>query len=249
MSFQKVEYVTDEFAIRKLKEGTGTKKLLCFPPAGGNSIAFKKFSTLLTDNWSVWAVDPPGHGLSKGDFIDTMDGLIEFYFRKMQPYFQGQFYLLGHSLGGLVAFKLAQRLIKSGISTSLLIICATQPPHRIKRDKPFANMNVKELIDQLQVMNGIPNTLLEHPRFLDIYIPSLQADFKVYEAFGDHNDQGTYEGKTWIVGGTDDKLAKMEQINEWNTYCVNCNIYESSGDHFFVQSNGLYLAELLNEHT
>jgi len=225
--------------------GSSNRRMICFPPSGGNSLSFKPLCDMLSCEGEVWAVDPPGHGLSRGKLLDQVEAMADLYIRKLQPFFAGIFSLLGHSLGGLVAFVLASRLEAESLPPSSLTICATQPPHFIRKANRICDLPDSEMVEHLVRMNGIPKQLTEYPKLLNAYMPAIRSDLHAYEYF-ELKENRTYHGRTLVVGGTKDFLAHASQLGEWERYCPNMNLHIVDGDHFFVQHKPELLAGILH---
>lgn len=240
-----IEYLSDHLVIRRLKKGTNDKRVICFPPSGSNSVSFKALSNKLSDEFDIWAVDPPGHGLSCGELLTNVDAMTDFYFKKLQTYFIGEFSLIGQSLGGLIAYNLAAQLEAHSLAPRMLTICATHPPHRIKKRNRVCEMPDVQMVEHLVQLNGIPASLVEHPKLLNLYLPAIRSDLYAYEHF-DLAVERKYRGKTLVIGGTKDALSFADQMCEWDKYCPDMTLRVVEGDHFFVQNAPELISDFLN---
>lgn len=80
------------------------------------------------------AIEPPGHGTNQMDLVDDFETLVGMYQTALEPKLTRPFVLFGYSMGGMVAYRMAQKLEKAGIYPKAVIISAIQPPD-IKRKK------------------------------------------------------------------------------------------------------------------
>ncbi|SFB45452.1 thioesterase domain-containing protein, partial [Clostridium frigidicarnis] len=85
------------------------KSLFCFPPVGGHAATYKPILPFI-NNYAVYAID----------FVNSnVDSYVE-QILKIQP--EGDFYLLGYSAGGNVAFEVAKELENRGHEIAKLIM-------------------------------------------------------------------------------------------------------------------------------
>lgn len=103
-----------------LKPGSGTGTLFLFPGAGGAAVGLRQFARGLTTDFTVYGFDTPGLS-GKQAPLDRIEALAAYFLphlRDVQPH--GPYYLAGYSVGGLVAFEVAQRLRAAGEAVALL---------------------------------------------------------------------------------------------------------------------------------
>src|SRR3954447_12184188 len=70
--------------------------LLCFPYAGGQSLAFKSLSEHLPADWAAWAIDPPGHGWAAAPPLDRVEQMVDLYLELLPRELVSGALLLGH---------------------------------------------------------------------------------------------------------------------------------------------------------
>jgi pimeloyl-ACP methyl ester carboxylesterase len=59
--------------------------------------------------WNVLALDLPGHGLSGGEALATVEGMADWLLALLDAAGAGQALLVGHSMGSLIALEAAHR--------------------------------------------------------------------------------------------------------------------------------------------
>ncbi len=75
---------------------------------GADRLGWSLTSSALTDAFSVWAVDLPGHGSASNDVGDgTVGALADAVVAGLE--FKPPFGVVGHSMGGAIALELARR--------------------------------------------------------------------------------------------------------------------------------------------
>jgi thioesterase domain-containing protein/acyl carrier protein len=103
-----------------LKPGSGAGNLLVFPGAGGAAVGLRQFARGLNTGFAVYGFDTPGLN-GKQAPLDRIEALAAYFLphlRALQPH--GPYCLAGYSVGGLVAFEVAQRLRAAGEDVALI---------------------------------------------------------------------------------------------------------------------------------
>ncbi|CAM5489269.1 thioesterase [Bacillus safensis FO-36b] [Bacillus safensis subsp. safensis] len=85
-------------------------QLICFPFAGGYSASYRPLFEQLKDVAEVTAAEPPGHGTNLMPLESSIDRLAELYKEGLTDKLNRPFILFGHSMGGLVVYRLTQLL-------------------------------------------------------------------------------------------------------------------------------------------
>ncbi|WP_320068788.1 thioesterase II family protein [Micromonospora sp. RTGN7] len=97
--------------------------------------------------------------------------------------FQGDYALLGHCSGALVAFEIARILERSPCrDPKLLVVCSCLPPPLI-RDTGMSSLPTAELFRRTSAMGGTPDALLSDPDFLDMIERPLRADWVLFDGY------------------------------------------------------------------
>lgn len=227
--------------LRKFQDGEeGGHRLLGFPYAGGQSLAFRSLAKELPESWGVWGVDPPGHGWSAGPPLNTIEEMVDVYIEHLPRELLADAFLLGHSLGGSLVFALAQRLKSMGIKPGALILSGTRPPHRKDEYESFHSMDDERLLEVLIQVGGIPSAWADDPEVFDHFKQALRADFHAFELF---EISEPLEGMdVFVLGGLEDIVCRPEHVFEWSQFCPGCRVDFVSGEHMFIQTNAAMVA-------
>lgn len=117
-------------AIMQLREGKEKPPVFLAHGLGGTAIDFYQFVKHLQTQQPVYGLQAKGT-----DGVDEPIGQIgdwaQFYLtavREVQPH--GPYYLVGYSLGGLVTFEMARRLLEDGERVALLAMLESYPHPR-----------------------------------------------------------------------------------------------------------------------
>ncbi|MBB6020433.1 external thioesterase TEII [Paenibacillus sp. JGP012] len=166
--------------LEQLQKGKGNRQVICFPYLGGHSQSFQPLVPCLPDV-EIWAFTPPGHGLNTEAPLSHMQQLVELYTGELLHVIQPGAVLLGHSLGGLAAYFVAQRLQEKLPDTArtlrlVLSACSTPAECGITR---YDHMSDDDLLKHLFSYDGLPKELIHEKELLHYFMPVIRADFRV----------------------------------------------------------------------
>jgi pimeloyl-ACP methyl ester carboxylesterase len=101
-----------------------------------NAISWHRFATGLADHYRVVAFDQRGHGLSDwpGRYTDRL--LVADVGRVAEAAGLASFALIGHSMGGAIAWEYAARH-PDAVSCLVLLDASPDPPGEIEPDEPY----------------------------------------------------------------------------------------------------------------
>lgn len=213
-------------------------RIFFFPYAGGGPAVFSKWSTELPDNLEAQIAHYPGRGSRHNEPpIKSLAVLIEELTQAIQPLLDKPFLFFGHSLGGTVAFELARSLRQNGLpQPNILFISACGAPHIPDPYPPIHALSESEFINSLKELNGIPQEILNNTGVLNLFIPTLRADFELIEGY-EYKPDKPLDIPIFAFGGSNDPHVSREQLEGW---AMQTNArFESKyfeGDHFFINT-------------
>lgn len=214
-------------------------QLICFPFAGGYSASYRPLFEQLKDTAEVTAAEPPGHGTNLMPLETSIDRLAELYKEGLTGKLNRPFILFGHSMGGLVVYRLTQLLEKEGIDPAAVVISAIQPP-QTKR-QILTHLSNEAFVQHIAEMGGIPKELLENKPMMDHFTPSLRADYQALESF-QHTDKTIIESPVYLLNGKQDKKC-MEDAAGWLTWANAIERTDFEGGHMYINTHLEQFAE------
>lgn len=224
-------------------------RLFCFPYAGGTPSVFRNWSDGLPTDVEVCPVQLPGRGtrLMEPPF-SQLPPLIEALAEALLPLLDKPFALFGHSLGSLLSFELARRLRTNyGLRPVRLFVSAGLAPQIPHRGLPIHNLPEREFSAELRRLNGTPGELLNHKELMDIVLPSLRADFALYESYR-YSSAPPLNCPISTYGGLSDRKVRHSDLERWRDQTsVSFSIRMFSGDHFFLKTTEPTLLRVLSQ--
>lgn len=208
-------------------------QLICFPFAGGYSASYRPLFEQLKGTAEVTAAEPPGHGTNLMPLETSIDRLAELYKEGLSGNLNRPFILFGHSMGGLVVYRLTQLLEKEGIDPAAVVISAIQPP-QTKR-QILTHLSNEAFVQHIAEMGGIPKELLENKPMMDYFTPSLRADYQAPETF-QHKDQSIIETPVYLFNGTQDEKC-MQDANGRLPWAKTIERTNFEGGHMYINTH------------
>ncbi|MEO3870699.1 alpha/beta fold hydrolase [Nonomuraea sp. B12E4] len=215
-------------------------KLVCFPPAGGSAASFRAWRDRL--GLPVHVIDRRGRG----------DGSLLGLAAELAPEVaSGQPYaLVGHSLGGLLAYEIAARV---GLDGSLprpdfVLVVGSRPPHHSSAAvfAPLLALDDDAMLDALARMGAVHPMLRTSP-LRHLFTPSLRADLRLIAGYHPDLDAGPLPVDLVAWHGTEDRLATPALGREWSRYTrAGFELVEFAGGHFFPQDRLTEVATALH---
>lgn len=211
--------------------------LVCLPFAGGGASAYNNWKKILADLIHVCPVQLPGREdrIMEKPYKD-MERLVEDIVKELCNACDRKIYLLGHSMGGKIAYETAKKMQEKGRIIEMLIVSGSRVPH-IPEPNPIYHLPDDEFISAIKRFNGMPQEILENRVLLDFFLPILRADFEMDEVYYTQNAV-CLNCPILGIGGSLDAEANEEDISLWREYTNNRFDYKIfEGGHFFIKQS------------
>ena len=213
-------------------------ELFCFPPAGAGASLFHAWPEEVPSRVEVSAVQLPGRErrIREPPFT-SMEALVEQAAWALERIVDRPFALFGHSLGGWVCFELARRLQAAGGPVpSYLFVAGCGAPHVTEPNPPIHQLPDDEFLKAVESLNGIPPRALANPELMALALPTLRADFTIYETYA-YRDGPPLECPISAFGGNDDGRVRPTALEAWSQQTTGrFELRMFRGDHFFLKS-------------
>lgn len=219
-------------------------RLFALPFAGGGSALYRQWSQRLPDI-DVVPVRLPGRETRISEPAYSMMGpLVEALVAAMRPMLDCPYALFGHSLGGLISFELAHRLRELGLrQPSALMVSAYRSPERRSKRAIMHRLPETEFIRELRDYGGLPEQILDFPEILQLLLPTVRADFSLFETYV-YRERMPLEMPIFGFSGIEDHIVPASEMADWrDKTSAGFVAHELDGDHFFVATREAELTE------
>lgn len=223
--------------------GPGQPRFVGFPFAGGQSLAFRALANSLPVAWGVAAIDPPGHGWAGGQPLGSIDELVELCLAQLPAETWDNLLVYGHSMGGCVAWRLAERLAGAGRPPRGVVLGATRPATVNDQYGSFLVLDDAALFELLIRLGGLPSELASQGEVFALFRDALRADFAAFEGFVP--GATPLEVPVLALGASLDQVCRPEHVGEWNRFARQLSVEFLSAGHLFLTTDPAPLAERL----
>lgn len=218
-------------------------KLFCLPHAGGSASTYLSWSKLMDNKVDLIPLEYPGRGFrAKEPLCKTIKEIVESVYEVIITKLDDKedYILFGHSMGSLIAYELAYKLIDNGHKKPHHIILSggKAPQRRIekKENHKLSNENFEDFV--LRYGGKQTDKIFENKELKDYFIPILRSDIKIVEEYLYRKPAYLLESNLSILIGEDDESTPWEEIKEWSEVTTkSCQFYYFKGGHFFIQEH------------
>lgn len=211
--------------------------LFCLPFAGGNKYSYREYLEKAPGLLNIIPLDYPGRGSRiKEPLQSDINALVEDLYTQVQAKTEeGPYAIYGHSMGGLLTYLLAKKLVINKKRKPIhLIITGTSGPSDTRRsEKQRHLMPSKEFIQEIKDFGGMPDEVLQNDELLYYFEPILRSDFRTSENYV-YQQTDPLDVPITIITGTEEDMTQPE-IALWQKESTKeVEFMKMKGNHFFI---------------
>ena len=197
----------------------------------------------------VCPIELPGRGMRFGEHPFTqLEPLIQSLSQAILPSLTKPFVFFGHSMGALVSFELTRLLCqKHPLNPLHLFVSGHRAPHIPDPDPPINLLPEPEFLKELRRYNGIPDEVFNNTELMQVFIPTLRADFAVVETYA-YAPSLPLNCPITVFGGIQDWKTNRDNLEAWQEQThARFSLQFFPGDHFFLHSARSLLLQSLTK--
>lgn len=212
---------------------------ICFPYAGGNSNFYMRWNKHLGHDTVIHPVNLPGRGNNiKTPSLSDMDYLVNILAKELTAFRDTRFTLVGTSMGGWIAYHLMQKLsrMNNDMRPECLVLCSTAYPEYSVALPDLDGVDINTAISRIENFNPACMRTLRHPELASLFLPILQADFKLCREWRFENIP-RINCPILAFHGEQDSLISKEMMYDWHRLTDHSfELIQVQGDHFFSET-------------
>lgn len=211
--------------------------LVCVPHAGAGPGVYRSLIRGFGPQLAPRLVHLPGRESRIDEpALKDVPAVVQALLPHLAPELPDEFALWGHSMGGFVAFEVARLLeARYGLSARALVVSGCQAPRSPSRKSlPQRRLlDDDDLWQSAAALNGIPPEVSRSPELRSVLLPTLRADFAVFETYR-RRPGPVLTCPVHAFGGRDDPEASCADMSQWEQETTGAfTLTELAGGHFF----------------
>lgn len=222
-------------------------QMILLPFAGGNALSFNRLISCLSPEIRCDTVEYAGRGGRRREgfirdyeaFLDDAAARIAAARDPSLPYV-----LFGYSLGSALAYDLL-RTGRLDSEPRYLIICAREFVAHRHETQTYAALSRDEFVEKILAMGGVDPRLLRDPRFREIALAPLEADYEIWSQYRYRPLQKSFAWPLLVFYSQND--TPEEKVRGWSSVtCDGIEFYEMGENHFFIHEHYAEMARIIN---
>lgn len=215
-------------------------RLFAFPYSGSGAIAYHSWAPYFSQyEIDLIGIQLPGRENRRNEkLITNLTELTDLLFEIISPMANIPFAFLGHSMGGLIAFELTQKLQNSKLPLPQhLFISGLRTPDMPNPNPELHQLSDSKLLKKIAEYGGTPSAILNNIELMALLLPIIRADFELFETYR-YKASEPLRCPITLFSGSEDNIVRPAYLKNWETHTtkvLNQAIY--SGNHFFIQEN------------
>ncbi|MTV55756.1 thioesterase II family protein [Pseudoduganella buxea] len=225
-------------------------RLICFPCAGAAASFYLPWRGLLGDRIALWAVQPPGREdrVAAGPVHcwESLTGEVVDAIRAMDDGLPT--FLLGHSMGALLAFEVAHALARDARTAPLHLFVSGHSAPELRNERATHLLPDAELVEVLRRYEGTDPALFANRELLELFLPVIRADLALDAAYRCAPRRPLAVPFT-AFAGADDFVAPPASVQGWRRHTSDrFALRVFPGGHFFIRNQLGPIADAVATH-
>lgn len=221
---------------------TARMRLFLLHHAGGTAASYAAWPALFPADIAVQAIQFPGRHDRPGEQPFTrIESLVDALSEALSDELDERPYaLFGHSMGGLIAYRVAVALSGCDHGPVLLGVSGFGRGFRFA-EIPDEHATDSEVIARMRKLGVLPDPVSAHPELLRMLLPTLRADMALCL---DYRDDGVgLDCPIIAYSGSTDPLIEPGTMIEWRTRTDTfLGAIEFPGAHFYLDDHAVAVA-------
>jgi surfactin synthase thioesterase subunit len=220
--------------------------LVCLPFAGAGASFFQPWQAIAGDALRIVPMRLPGRERRidlkpHRDVPAAVDGLLADL-----DGVAGRVALFGHSLGAVLAYELAHRLVElPEVEVVRLFVSGSPDPHT-RRPRQATGLPDDEFVARVREFAGFSDEALDDPELRELVLPTLRADVEMHESYVSSTDLPLPVPITALRGDADELVSTDETVGWAKATSRDFDVIEPPGGHMYLVDAAEWLVRLID---
>ncbi len=219
------------------------------PYAGGSSVVFSKWKEHFEPEIEILNIELAGRGRRfQEDCYEQVEEAVSDIYHILRPMLLSNepYAIFGHSMGSLLAFELCHKIQEENHKLPIAVFFSAKSAPHLPPKEQVHLLEKERFIQKVFSLGGTPKQLLDNRELLDLYLPSIRADYKLVETYKFKERKNLLDIPFYIFYGDKDDIS-MDKLKGWELHgSKECRWYEFIGGHFFIQSQEYRVTALID---
>jgi pyochelin biosynthesis protein PchC len=226
----------------------GSRRLVCFPYAGGAAKYFLPYARSLSTRAEVLAVQYPGRQERRHEPpVDDLMQLTRLVADAVLPLTDRPLTFFGHSMGAALAFEVARILEGKGVVLSGLFVSGRRAPSRHRMEGTHL-LDDRLLLGSVRALAGPSARLPGFDVFARNALPLIRADYRAAETYR-YVPGPALACPVVALTGDADPVAAVDEVASWREHSTGpFELRVFPGGHFFLDEHRAGVVQVLAEH-
>ncbi|MGL5973556.1 MAG: thioesterase II family protein [Oscillospiraceae bacterium] len=225
-------------------------KVFCFSYAGGSATTLYNLKSFLNGENEIIPIELSGKGkrMSEPPYKDFKHLVSDVCNEIKSTIIDGeQICLLGYSMGSIIAYEVAQKLlIDFNIKVEKIFALACLAPN-IKGRKNIHTLSDDEFTSELVKIGGMTKEILEDKEILEYYLPIIRNDFKLLYEYRFDKEAEKLSCDIVCIYSNDEEIRG--EIRQWsNVTNGDVSYYKINDGHFFINTSFNAMIDILKKY-
>lgn len=203
--------------------------IVCLPPAGGDTSAFHSWRRARTDIHVVPA-ELPGHRVRLHESpFDSVADMAASLAEELRGVAVERIWLLGTSLGAIVAFETARALRDCNVIAGVTVVSCPGPG--LMSERLGVGRLARGTLEAFRQLGGNSEATLS-PDLVRVFLPSWRADMRAGRTYAGPADDEPLAVPIHVVRGDRDHFVIQDDVRDWAARTILPTHEVVSGQHF-----------------
>ncbi len=259
---EKVDYFNDsdieisknKWLIKRKNSHKTKYKIICLHPVGAGASIFSHFIFNPPKNTQIIALQMPGreNRMDEDYYYNNMEKLVEDLSNQIIAEISGPTIFWGHSWGGVTLYEVIKYLRRNNIkeyqNIKQLIVTGSIAP---QLTLPWKDRDsIKQTARKDNTIDKILSTVsyIDDENYLRSIIPIMKKDMEMIMTYK-YKEEEKLNIPILAFGAKEDDVVLLDELKEWEKQTNdNFQLYEVSGDHWFLSRNKEFITEKIAEN-
>ncbi len=221
--------------------------LFCLPYAGGSKYSYAGLFRQMPPHIKVIPLDLPGRGeRCREQLLTSIEKMAFDALEQIKPTLHQPYAIFGHSMGALVGYVVAKRIVEMNLQTPAHLFCSGYPATSVvlEGEQPLHALPRNAFFRKLKELGGSPQEVLENDQLMRFFEPVLRADFQAEESYS-YQSTGPFGIPLTIMMGDADKITLSDALAWQQETTAKFNFKLYSGNHFYIFEHRQNIIDLI----